>query len=131
MGVVGVHVSILSCKFTPTIELVSHFFLFFRGIYKGSRVFEIGKSISILDTREEREFYGSTLYGETSSGYIPGSKWIYYKRFFVTGVLGPSSQKHCGFYVGMEYSQGKGISLGKVRLVPGFLIRNLVKGILA
>ncbi len=40
------------------------------------------KTFSIIDTREEREFYGSTPYGETRGGHIPGAKWIYYKEFF-------------------------------------------------
>jgi thiosulfate/3-mercaptopyruvate sulfurtransferase len=40
------------------------------------------KTLSIIDTREEREFYGSTPYGETRGGHIPGAKWIYYKDFY-------------------------------------------------
>lgn len=40
------------------------------------------KTLTIIDTREEREFYGSTPYGENRGGHIPGAKWIYYKEFF-------------------------------------------------
>lgn len=36
---------------------------------------------SVLDVREEREFLGSTPYGESRGGHIPGAKWIYYKDF--------------------------------------------------
>ncbi len=36
---------------------------------------------SVLDVREEREFLGSTPYGESRGGHIPRAKWIYYKDF--------------------------------------------------
>lgn len=34
---------------------------------------------TILDTREKREFEGSTLYGESRGGHLPQAKWLYYK----------------------------------------------------
>jgi thiosulfate/3-mercaptopyruvate sulfurtransferase len=39
------------------------------------------QSIAIIDTREEREYKGSTPYGEDRGGHIPGAKWIYFKDF--------------------------------------------------
>lgn len=33
-----------------------------------------------LDTREEREFFGETPYGESRGGHIPGAKHLYYKN---------------------------------------------------
>jgi len=38
-------------------------------------------SLVIIDTREEREYKGSTPYGEDRGGHIPGSRWIYFKDF--------------------------------------------------
>ncbi len=38
-------------------------------------------SFSIIDTREEREFEGSTPYGENRGGHIPKAHWIYFKDF--------------------------------------------------
>ncbi|TGM57435.1 thiosulfate sulfurtransferase [Leptospira biflexa] len=36
----------------------------------------------ILDTRETREFSGSTPYGESRGGHIPGAKSFYYQNLF-------------------------------------------------
>ncbi len=36
----------------------------------------------VLDTREKREYLGSTPYGETRGGHIPNSKWFYFKDLF-------------------------------------------------
>lgn len=36
----------------------------------------------ILDTREVREFNGSTPYGEVRGGHIPGAKSLYYQNLF-------------------------------------------------
>lgn len=41
-------------------------------------------SYTILDTREKSEYEGSTLYGETRGGHIPGAKHLYYKTLFHT-----------------------------------------------
>jgi thiosulfate/3-mercaptopyruvate sulfurtransferase len=38
----------------------------------------------LIDTREEREYKGSTPYGESRGGHIPGAKWIHYKEFMNT-----------------------------------------------
>jgi thiosulfate/3-mercaptopyruvate sulfurtransferase len=42
------------------------------------------QNIAIIDTREEREYKGSTPYGEDRGGHIPGAKWIYFKQFLTT-----------------------------------------------
>lgn len=42
------------------------------------------QSISIIDTREKREFDGSTPYGENRGGHIPGAHWIYFKDFLTS-----------------------------------------------
>jgi len=36
----------------------------------------------VLDTREKREYLGSTPYGETRGGHVPNSKWFYFKDLF-------------------------------------------------
>lgn len=42
------------------------------------------QSLSIIDTREKREFDGSTPYGENRGGHIPGAHWIYFKDFLTS-----------------------------------------------
>jgi thiosulfate/3-mercaptopyruvate sulfurtransferase len=39
-------------------------------------------NLVVLDTREKREYEGSTPYGETRGGHIPNSKWFYFKDLF-------------------------------------------------
>lgn len=48
---------------------------------------EISKQLTkgtfqILDTRETREFFGSTPYGEKRGGHIPGAKSFYYQNLY-------------------------------------------------
>ena len=38
-----------------------------------------GGNVVFLDTREPREFDGSTPYGESRGGHVPGAKHLYYK----------------------------------------------------
>lgn len=42
----------------------------------------LNSNFKILDVREEREFAGSTPYGETRGGHIPGANHLYFKDLF-------------------------------------------------
>lgn len=38
-------------------------------------------NVAMIDTREPREFFGATPYGETRGGHIPGARQLYFKDF--------------------------------------------------
>ena len=51
-----------------------------------------GGSVVFLDTREPREFEGSTPYGESRGGHVPGAKHLYYKDLMdKNGLVLPAS----------------------------------------
>ena len=49
-------------------------------------------NVVFLDTREPREFEGSTPYGESRGGHVPGAKHLYYKDLMdENGLVLPAS----------------------------------------